>query len=106
MSLILSIETATDVCSVSVSEENSILSFRETAEQKSHATILTTFISECIKEAGTTLDKLDAVAVSKGPGSYTGLRIGVATAKGVTATHGGVPYPVRPAVSSATTVPI
>ena len=83
MSLILSIETATDVCSVSVSEDNSILSIRETAEQKSHASILTTFISECIKEAGTTLDKLDAVAVSKGPGSYTGLRIGVATAKGI-----------------------
>jgi tRNA threonylcarbamoyladenosine biosynthesis protein TsaB len=83
VSIILNIETATDVCSVAVSKNGSILSLKESLEGKSHAALLTTFISECIKDAGTTFKDLDAVAVSKGPGSYTGLRIGVATAKGI-----------------------
>ena len=83
MSVILSIETATDVCSVCVSRDGKILSIREIHKGKSHAEVLTSFISECAEEAKIDLQEIDAVAVSKGPGSFTGLRIGVATAKGL-----------------------
>jgi len=83
LSVILSIETATDVCSVCVSRDGKILSIREIHKGKSHAEVLTSFISECAEEAKIDLQEIDAVAVSKGPGSFTGLRIGVATAKGL-----------------------
>ena len=83
MPLILSIETATDVCSVALSEGEEVLSLREDLKGRSHASLLTTFIHDVIKEAEVELSSLDAIAVSKGPGSYTGLRIGVATCKGL-----------------------
>ncbi len=83
MPLILSIETATDVCSVSLSEGAEILAIREDSEGRSHASLLTTFIHDVINEVGVESSSLDAIAVSKGPGSYTGLRIGVATCKGL-----------------------
>ena len=83
MPLLLSIETATDTCSVVLSNNGKILSCREAVHTRSHASVLTVFIDEVIKEAGLTLKHIDAVAVSKGPGSYTGLRIGVAAAKGI-----------------------
>ncbi len=83
MGLILNLETATNVCSVAVARDGKVLALREEKEGRNHARILTTFIAQCIEEAGVTLQNLDAVAVSKGPGSYTGLRIGVATAKGL-----------------------
>jgi tRNA threonylcarbamoyladenosine biosynthesis protein TsaB len=66
-----------------LSEGTDILAIREHIEGRSHASLLTTFINDVIKEAGVELDALDGVAVSKGPGSYTGLRIGVATCKGL-----------------------
>jgi tRNA threonylcarbamoyladenosine biosynthesis protein TsaB len=83
MALILNIETATDVCSVALALDGKVLAIREELSGQSHARLLTTFISECMKEAGFQLSDLSAVAVSKGPGSFTGLRIGVASAKGL-----------------------
>lgn len=80
---ILLIETATRVCSAGIAGENGLLSLREDRSmQYSHSSQLTSFIEEVVKEAGLVFKDLDAVAVSKGPGSYTGLRIGVSTAKG------------------------
>ncbi|OFX47156.1 MAG: tRNA (adenosine(37)-N6)-threonylcarbamoyltransferase complex dimerization subunit type 1 TsaB [Bacteroidetes bacterium GWA2_30_7] len=83
MSLILCIETATSVCSVSLSKDGEVISFREVNEEKAHASQITVFVSEILKKSGNTIKNLNAVAVSKGPGSYTGLRIGVSAAKGI-----------------------
>lgn len=83
MALILSIETATAVCSVCLSDGDKILGLKETSEHNSHSRVVAVFIDELLKETGIDKQKLDAVAVSKGPGSFTGLRIGVSTAKGL-----------------------
>jgi tRNA threonylcarbamoyladenosine biosynthesis protein TsaB len=83
MALILNIETATPLCSVALAEDGKVLSFRETLEDKSHAARLTVFIQEVLMEQKIKVKDLDAIAVGKGPGSYTGLRIGVSTAKGL-----------------------
>jgi tRNA threonylcarbamoyladenosine biosynthesis protein TsaB len=81
--LILHIETATDICSVALSEGDQQLSLVESGQERSHAILLNQFIRQAVSEAGHTLKQLDGVAISKGPGSYTGLRIGVSTAKGL-----------------------
>jgi len=81
--LILHIETATDICSVAISEGDQQLALAESGPERSHATLLNSFIRECLNNSGKELKQLDAVAVSKGPGSYTGLRIGVSTVKGI-----------------------
>lgn len=83
MTLILSIETATPVCSVALAKDNNVLGIKESTEKNSHAEVVTVFIDELLKENKFTYSDLDAIAVSKGPGSYTGLRIGVSTAKGM-----------------------
>lgn len=83
MSLILNIETATRVCSVGLSDGPRLLSLRESHEKNIHAARITVFIDEVLREAGKDMHDLRAVAVSMGPGSYTGLRIGVSTAKGL-----------------------
>jgi tRNA threonylcarbamoyladenosine biosynthesis protein TsaB len=83
MSFILCIETATEICSVALVSETKILSLRENHDGNAHASRLTLLIDEAVKEAGISLPQLDAIAVSKGPGSYTGLRVGVSTAKGM-----------------------
>jgi len=83
MGLILHIETATQTCSVVLAKDAELLAIREINEKNIHAEVLTAFVSEVMKEASMSLQKLDAVAVSMGPGSYTGLRIGVSTAKGL-----------------------
>lgn len=84
MALILNIESATKNCSVSLSENNVILSIKELNDGGyTHGENLHVFIEQVVKAAGKTLKDLDALAVSKGPGSYTGLRIGVAAAKGL-----------------------
>jgi tRNA threonylcarbamoyladenosine biosynthesis protein TsaB len=83
MAILLHIETATPVCSVVLADNQRILSIRETSEKNSHSQVVTVFIDEMLKECGLQPAQLEAVAVSKGPGSYTGLRIGVSTAKGI-----------------------
>jgi tRNA threonylcarbamoyladenosine biosynthesis protein TsaB len=81
--MILCLETATSVCSVALCNRAGIISVKENDEDKSHSTQLTLFIEELLSRQGITTGDLDAIAVSKGPGSYTGLRIGVSTAKGI-----------------------
>ena len=81
--LILHIETATDICSVALSEGDRKLSLVESDQERSHASLLNSFIRQSLTQAGKELKDLDGIAVSKGPGSYTGLRIGVSTAKGL-----------------------
>jgi tRNA threonylcarbamoyladenosine biosynthesis protein TsaB len=81
--LILHIETATDICSVALSAGERLLSLVESGQERSHATLLNRFIKQSVAEAGKKFQDLNAVSVSKGPGSYTGLRIGVSTAKGL-----------------------
>ena len=81
--LILHIETATDICSVALSEGDQQISLVESGQERSHARLLNPFIRQALDEAGHTPNQLNGVAVSKGPGSYTGLRIGVSTAKGL-----------------------
>ncbi|PXY45529.1 tRNA (adenosine(37)-N6)-threonylcarbamoyltransferase complex dimerization subunit type 1 TsaB [Flavobacterium hydrophilum] len=84
MSFILNIETATKNCSVSIAKEGKTIIFKEIAEEGySHAEKLHVFIEEIIAESGISVHDLVAVAVSQGPGSYTGLRIGVSAAKGL-----------------------
>ena len=83
MALILNIETSTAVCSVSLGKDGELLAYKENKEGMNHATHLTVFINTILKENNLTPNDLDAVAVSMGPGSYTGLRIGVSTAKGI-----------------------
>lgn len=84
LAIILNIETATKNCSVSLSEDGNILALAELNEgQFSHAEKLHAFILDVLKQSENTMQNIDAVAVSKGPGSYTGLRIGVSAAKGL-----------------------
>lgn len=83
MATILQIETATPVCSVALSINGKTIALKEEAAQNIHAASLTLFIEKVMKSANLKFTDLDAVAVSKGPGSYTGLRIGVSSAKGL-----------------------
>lgn len=84
MAIILHLETATTNCSVSISKDDEIVVLKENnAASYSHSEQLHVFIKEALKEASLSFSDLDAVAISKGPGSYTGLRIGVSAAKGI-----------------------
>lgn len=83
MSCILSIETSTSVCSVALSAEGKVLFEKSSFEGHSHAALLGVFVEEALSVLKENERKLDAVAVSSGPGSYTGLRIGVSLAKGL-----------------------
>ena len=83
MALILCIETGTDVCSVGIARDGRLLSLRESDEGRDHARKVGVFVDELLRENRLSPDELDAVAVGKGPGSYTGLRIGVSFAKGL-----------------------
>jgi tRNA threonylcarbamoyladenosine biosynthesis protein TsaB len=86
--LILHIDTATSICSVAISRGKQIIALRETDEPRSHAASLSVFIRECLEETRIEIKNLDALHVSRGPGSYTGLRIGVSTVKGMAYAHG------------------
>ncbi|PWG05767.1 tRNA (adenosine(37)-N6)-threonylcarbamoyltransferase complex dimerization subunit type 1 TsaB [Polaribacter aquimarinus] len=84
MAIILNIETATKNCSVSLARNGEILGIKELNNGNySHAEVLHPYIVDVVKEANINYNQIDAVAVSKGPGSYTGLRIGVSAAKGL-----------------------
>lgn len=83
MERIILIETSTALCSVALAEEGSIVAYRESSAPKAHASLTAVFIKEMLQERGITLADCDAVCVSMGPGSYTGLRVGVSTAKGL-----------------------
>jgi tRNA threonylcarbamoyladenosine biosynthesis protein TsaB len=83
MSLILNLESSTEVCSVSVAKDGNLLAFRENSEGMNHAKLLTLYAEEVLNELKINAADLDAVSVSGGPGSYTGLRIGVSAAKGI-----------------------
>jgi len=83
MAYFICIETATQLCSVALSENDRVIDLRETSRKNSHAEVLSLFVDDVLKKNALQLSDLDAVAVSKGPGSYTGLRIGVSTAKGL-----------------------
>ncbi len=81
--MILCIETTTGLCSVALCDGESVIALKESDEGRSHAAVLTVFIRDILQEAGIRASGLNAIAVSKGPGSYTGLRIGVSAAKGI-----------------------
>lgn len=83
MTLILNIETATHICSVSLSQNGETIAYKENSEDKTHAELLTVFISELFENSHLSIKNLSAVAISEGPGSYTGLRIGTSVAKGI-----------------------
>ncbi len=84
MAIILNLETATTNCSVSVTKNGKLLVLKELdTPNYSHSEQLHNFIKEALEEASLSLSDLDAISVSKGPGSYTGLRIGVSAAKGL-----------------------
>lgn len=81
--IILHIETATEICSVALSRGSELIALKEESRGFSHAEKMIPFIDQLLKEAHLLPSELDAIAVSIGPGSYTGLRIGASTAKGL-----------------------
>ena len=84
MAIILNIETSTKNCSVSIADSGRVIASKELNNGNySHAEVLHPFIAQILEEVAISKDKIDAIAVSKGPGSYTGLRIGVSAAKGL-----------------------
>ena len=83
MERIILIETSTALCSVALAEGGVITAYKESSAPKAHASLTAVFIDEILKEKGLTMSDCHAVCVSMGPGSYTGLRVGVSTAKGL-----------------------
>lgn len=81
--VILNIETGTEVCSVALARGTQVLALAESSESMAHGKLLSLFIEKVLAESGVGMADIDAVAVGEGPGSYTGLRIGVSTAKGI-----------------------
>ena len=83
MERIILIETSTALCSAALAEDGAIVSYKESSAPKAHASLTAVFVQEMLSERGLTISDCDAVCVSMGPGSYTGLRVGVSTAKGL-----------------------
>jgi len=81
--ILLNIESSTDICSVCLSRGEQILALKESTDRYAHASVITIFIQEVTEEAQLSLNQVDAIVISQGPGSYTALRIGTATAKGI-----------------------
>ena len=80
---IIYIETSTSLTSVALSEDGRIIAYKDTDVPRSQASLTAVFLDEMLREQGLTVKDCDAVCVSKGPGSYTGLRVGSSTAKGL-----------------------
>ena len=83
MALLLNIDTATEIATISISENENVIESVTNSNQKDHASFLQPAIKNLLQKADLSIDKLNAVAVTSGPGSYTGLRVGMATAKGL-----------------------
>ena len=83
MKRIILIETSSALCSVALAEDGTVTAYRESSAPKAHASLTAVFVQEVLAERGINLADCDAVCVSMGPGSYTGLRVGVSTAKGL-----------------------
>lgn len=83
MNKIILIETSTALCSAALAENGTVTAYRESSAPKAHASLTAVFVQEVLAERGLSLNDCDAVCVSMGPGSYTGLRVGVSTAKGL-----------------------
>ena len=83
MTKILCIESATEICSVCLSLDGEPHFLHENREGNRHSEILTILIENCLRDAGISMREIDAVAVSRGPGSYTSLRVGASVAKGI-----------------------
>lgn len=83
MENIILIETSTVLCSTALMQNGKIISYKESTQPKAHASLTAVFIDEMLRENGLTLNGCAGVCVSMGPGSYTGLRVGVSTAKGL-----------------------
>ncbi|MBO4281579.1 MAG: tRNA (adenosine(37)-N6)-threonylcarbamoyltransferase complex dimerization subunit type 1 TsaB [Bacteroidales bacterium] len=83
MTHLLCLETATEICSVALSEDDRCIACVEDPQGNSHAELLMPLIDQCLRQAGVGKRELDAVCISSGPGSYTGLRIGTSSAKGL-----------------------
>ena len=77
------IETSTALCSTALAEDGRIISTRRSSEPRAHASLTAVYVKEMLDEAGWKVSDLDAVCLSQGPGSYTGLRVGSSTAKGL-----------------------
>ena len=101
MALILNVETASEICSVALSDEKGLIYILENTEGKSHASLVSVFINDILQKHHLTAENLNAVAVSMGPGSYTGLRIGVSVAKGI-CFGAGLPLIAVPTLQSLT----
>ncbi len=83
MERIILIETSTALCSTAIAEDGEIVCYRESSANRAHASLTAVFIDGMLKERGCQLKDCSAVCISEGPGSYTGLRVGVSTAKGL-----------------------
>ena len=83
MAYLLLIESSTSVCSVALAKDGELIDLQESNEGQNHAKLLAVFVNELLNRQNITSDQLSAVAISEGPGSYTGLRIGVSLAKGI-----------------------
>jgi tRNA threonylcarbamoyladenosine biosynthesis protein TsaB len=81
--IILGLDTTTDICSVAIFDNHEVIAKKNSERDFSHASLLNSFIEECLSIAGLNLNQLDAISLASGPGSYTGLRVGASTAKGL-----------------------